>query len=155
MKTLSSFMALGAALLTSCSTQRPFDAAQPKFHESKDADLIVRYYSESLSRVLKPLQMEGPFLTGFNRGAVLDLAKQQAGRDLAVVVLLQFNASDRVKQSWLTPHKEFGYKRVVFLRAENGRKLDGLTILENPTEVTEKSKATAGPKEERSDTAGG
>jgi hypothetical protein len=56
-----------------------------------------------------------------------------------------------VKQSWLTPLTEMGYKRVVFLKAENGRKLDGLTILENPTEVTEKPKVPS----EQSDAAGG
>jgi hypothetical protein len=155
MNKLSSLLALGLISLTSCSTQRQFVKAEPKFYESKNADIIIRYYSESISRILKPLQMEGPFLTSFDRGAVLDLAKQQTGRELAVVVLLQFNASDRVKQSWLTPLTQMGYKRVVFLRAENGRKLDGLPILENPTELTEKPKAPAEQKDEHSDTAGG
>jgi hypothetical protein len=151
MKPLSSLMVLGTLLLTSCATQHQIASSEPKFFESTHADIIVRYYSDNISRIMKPLQMEGPFLTSFDKGAVLDLAKQQAGRDLAVVVLLQFNASDRVKQSWLTPLAGMGYKRVVFLRAENGRKLDGLSILENPTEVTEKPKALS----EQSDAAGG
>ena len=147
-------MALGMTVVTSCTTtQRPSANAEPKFHEAKNADLVVRYYSENISRVMKPLQMEGPFLTSFDRGTVLELAKQQAGRDLAVVVLLQFNSSDRVKRSWLTPLTGMGYKRVVFLRAEEGGKVDGLSIMANPGEPANQPEVTSGP--EHPDTAGG
>jgi len=124
-------------LLTSCATQRANVSVEPKFHEAQAADLVVRFYSENISRILKPIQMEGPFLTSFDRAGVLDLAKQQSGRELAVVVLLQFNSSDRVKQSWLSPLRDLGYKRIVFLRAENGMKIDGLSVLENPHEITD------------------
>ena len=155
MKPLSFVLVLGTVLFTSCSTQRPTAKAEPKFYESKNADLIVRYYSPDLSRILKPLQMEGPFLSDFDSTGVLDLAKQQPGRDLAVVVLLKFNCGDQVKRSWLAPLSNLGYKRVVFLRAEDGRKLDGLCILENPSEGTQKANATAGAKPEQTDAAGG
>ena len=142
-------------LLTSCST--PYDRLkqEPKFHEANNADIVIRYYSENISRILKPLQIEGPFLTSFDRGGVLDLAKQQAGRELAVVVLLQFNASDRVKQSWLAPLSQLGYKRVVFLRAEEGMKVNGLSILSNPPEISDQPKAPAQAGDERAGTTGG
>jgi hypothetical protein len=80
--------------------------------------------------------MEGPFLTTFDKGGVLDLATQQSGRELAVVILLQFNSSDYVKQDWMKTLKEVGYKRIVFLRAEGGMKVNGLPVLENPSEIT-------------------
>ncbi len=114
-----------------------------------NADIVIRYYTDDVNRVLKPLQMEGPFLTTFSKDGVLDLAKQQTGRDLAVVIMLKFNCSDRVKQNWLSPLTHMGYKRVVFLRAIDGKKVDGLPILANPTEVTDKAKG------EQSDVAGG
>ena len=155
MKQFLSFLGLGLIFLTSCSTQGPLAKAEPKFHGTMDADIVIRYYTDDVNRVLKPLQMEGPFLTTFGKEAVLDLAKQQTGRDLAVVILLQFNCSDRVKQDWLSPLTQMGYKRVVFLRAENGRKVEGLPILENPTQLTAQPKAPAEPKPEPTDTAGG
>jgi hypothetical protein len=137
MKRLSLLLPLGLILLTSCAAPRPRASSEPKFHEADNANVVIRYYSENLSRILKPMQMEGPFLTSFDRDGVLDLAKHQTGRDLAVVILLQFNASDRVKNSWLTPLKQMGYKRIVFLRAEVGMKVDGLCVLENPSDLAE------------------
>jgi hypothetical protein len=145
MKRVSVLLPLGVILLTSCATQRPVADSEPKFHESANADVVIRYYSENISRILKPLQMEGPFLTSFDREGVLDLAKQQTSREMAVVILLQFNASEKVKLSWLTPLKQMGYRRVVFLRAENGRKVDGLSVLENPSEFADGSKGSQDP----------
>ena len=124
-------------LLTSCATPRNPAAAGPRFNEEDSADIVIRYYSDEVNRVLKPIQMEGAFLTTFDKGGVLDLAKQQSGRELAVVILLEFNASDYVKQNWMTMLKDAGYKRIVFLRAESsGQKVNGLRILENPSEIT-------------------
>jgi hypothetical protein len=145
MKRLPTLLALGMILLVSCSTPRPTAESEPKFREAKNADIIVRHYSETLSRVFKPLQMEGPFLTGFDKDAVIGLAKQQSGRELAVVILLRFNASDRVKQSWLGPLRKLGYKRIVFLRAEKGMEVDGLSILEDPSEITGQPEAPVKP----------
>jgi len=119
--------------------------AGPKFCEANHADVVIRYYSDNVTRILKPLQMEGPFLSTFDRDGVLDLAKKQAGRELAVVILLQFNASDRIKQSWQAPLKQLGYRRVVFLRAEPGLKVDGLSILEGPAELTDRQNQPAKP----------
>lgn len=109
----------------------------PRFSEANNADVVIRYYSDNVTRILKPLQMEGPFLSTFDRDGVIDLAKKQSRRELAVVVLLQFNASDRVKQSWQAPLRQLGYKRIVFLRAEQGLKVDGLSILDDPSELTD------------------
>ena len=136
MKRQLAFLLLGMLLLTSCATPRRPEAAGPRFNEEKNADIVIRYYSDGVNRVLKPLQMEGPFLCTFDKGGVLGLATQQSGRELAVVILLQFNSSDLVKQDWMKMLKEAGYKRIVFLRAEAGLKVNGLPVLDNPSEIT-------------------
>jgi hypothetical protein len=121
-------------LLTSCATQRDPWAALPRFHEQDQADLIVRYYSDDTSYVLKPQQTDGPFLSILNKDAVLDVAKQQPGRQLAVVVLLHFGAeceADKVKHAWTSLLTGAGYQRVVFLRAVSGMKVNGLPVLAN------------------------
>jgi hypothetical protein len=154
MRQFVSLLGLGLIFLTSCSTPEPLTKAEPKFHGTMGADIVIRYYSEDVNRVLKPLQMEGPFLTTFSKGGVLDLAKQQAGRDLAVVIMLRFNCSDPAKREWLNPLTQIGYKRVVFLRAVNERQLEDLPILETPTALTGGPKAPDEPKPEHSDAAG-
>jgi len=118
---------------------------EPKFNEENGADIVVRYYSDQISRVLKPLQTEGPFLSSFDKEGVIDLAKQQSGRELAVVILLQFNASDNVKRNWITMLKGVGYKRIVFLRAQNDLRINGLPVLDNPSDITDQPKTAAEP----------
>ncbi|MEI6390179.1 MAG: hypothetical protein WCT12_03650 [Verrucomicrobiota bacterium] len=141
----ASFLVLGMILLTSCATPNPTALNEAKFSEENSADIVVRYYSDQISRVLKPMQAEGQFLTSFDRGSVLNLAKQQAKRELAVVILLQFNASDTVKRDWMTMLKGVGYKRIVFLRAQKGMNINGLPILESPTEITRHSQMQTRP----------
>ena len=130
------FLLLGMILFTSCSTTRPAAATGQRFNEENNADIVIRYYSDGVNRVLKPLQMEGPFLSTFDRGGVLAVAEQQSGRQLAVVILLRLNASNEVKQGWTKTLAGAGYKRIVFLRAEKNLKINGLRILENPSEIT-------------------
>ncbi len=107
------------------------ESTAPKFTEEQRANIVIRYYSESISRVIKPLQAEGPFLSSFDKEAVVDLAKQQAGRELAVVILIRYNNLDSVKQQWVKRLTGVGYQRVVFLQGD-GMKINGLSILDNP-----------------------
>ena len=96
----------------------------------------MRYYSEGTSYVLKPKKTDGPFLTIHDKAAVLDLAKQQPGRQLAVVVLIHYvteSEAEKVKHDWTTLLTEIGYKRVVFLRALNGMEVTGLLVLAGGT----------------------
>ena len=122
------------ALLTSCSTPRALNSAGPRFSEEEQADVIIRYYSDETSYVLKPTTTEGPFLTILKKDAVLDLAKQQPGRQLAVVVLIRYmnESQDKaVKQDWTSLLTKTGYKRIVFLRGLNSMKVNGLAVLAN------------------------
>jgi hypothetical protein len=119
-------------LVTSCATSGPSQAALPRFNEQDQADIIVRYYSDSTSYVLKPKKTDGPFLTIHDKGAVLDVAKKQPGRQLAVVVLIHYvieSEAERVKQDWRTLLTQVGYRHVVFLRAVNSMEVTGLPVL--------------------------
>jgi hypothetical protein len=116
-------------LATACSTQHI-----ARFREADQADLIVRYYSDDTSYVLKPTKNDGPFLSILNRDAVLDVAKQQPSRRLAVVVLIRYNVeseAEAVKRAWVANLTQVGYQRVVFLHGKNGMRVNGLPILAN------------------------
>ena len=129
-KQLPGFL-VGMLLLTSCATPQPAEAVSSRFNEESKADIVIRHYSREVNRVLKPLQMDGPYICTFDKGRVLDLATQQSGRELAVVILLKSNTSNEVKQDWMKVLKEAGYKRIVFLRADKpSLKINGLPVLD-------------------------
>ena len=114
-------------LATGCSTPQI-----ARFSEQEGADLIVRYYSDDTSYMLKPSMTEGEFLSILDRDAVLKVAKQQPGRQLAVVILIHYNVeseAEAVKRNWRNLLTQVGYQRVVFLRAANGMRVNGLPVL--------------------------
>jgi hypothetical protein len=133
MKRISASLSLVALLFTSCATQRLASLpAVPRFSEQEQADVIIRYYSDDTSYVLKPSSTEGPFLSIFKKDAVVALAKQQPGRQLAVVVLIHYvdeEVAEAVKRDWTKLLTETGYHRVVFLRAINSMRVNGLAVL--------------------------
>jgi hypothetical protein len=103
--------------------------------EVEAADFIVRYYSDETSYVLKPVMMDGPFLTICDRPRVLKLARERPRRELAFIVLIHYPNSgyeEPVKLAWVNDLKGLGYQRVVFLRGLNGTNIKGLRILEDP-----------------------
>ncbi len=114
-------------LATSCSTPR-----FAHFSEQDQASLVIRYYTDDTSYVLKPMQKDGPFLSVLKKDAVLNVAKQQPGRDLAVVILIHYAAdteANTVQSKWRNLLTEAGYRRVVFLRASGGMQINGLPLL--------------------------
>jgi hypothetical protein len=127
MMKVSASLLLVLLLATACSTPRT-----ARFSEQERADLIVRYYSDDTSYLLKPTKTDGPFLSILDRDAVLNVAKQQPGRQLAVVILIHYNAeneAERVKQKWTSMLTQVGYQRVVFLGALSGMRANGLPVL--------------------------
>jgi hypothetical protein len=117
-------------LVTACST--PQTSRVVRFHEQDQANIIVRYYSDETSYVVKPEKTEGPFLSIFRRDDVLDVAKHLPGRDLAVVILIHYptqDAADAVKTKWTGLLTRLGYQRIVFLGGVGSRQIDGLPIL--------------------------
>jgi hypothetical protein len=129
MMKVSASLLLVLLLATACSTPRP-----ARFSEQEQADLIVRYYSDDTSYLLKPATTDGPFLSVLDREAVLNVAKQQPGRQLAVVILIHYraeNEAERVKRNWTSMLTQVGYQRVVFLGALGGMRVNGLPVLAN------------------------
>ena len=128
MKVSASLLLLFVLLLaTSCSTPR-----FAQFSEQDQANLVVRYYTDDTSYVLKPMQKDGPFLSVLKKDAVLNVAKRQPGRDLAVVILIHYAAdaeASMVRNKWRNLLTEAGYQRVVFLRANGGMQINGLPLL--------------------------
>jgi hypothetical protein len=129
-------MKVSAALLfivllaTACSTPRTSRVA--RFHEQDQANLIVRYYSDETSYVLKPQKRDGAFLSILRCDDVLNVAKQLQGRELAVVILVHYpcqTEADAVKSKWAGLLTGLGYQRVVFLGGNSGKSVDGLPIL--------------------------
>ncbi|MEI6780658.1 MAG: hypothetical protein WCQ21_07025 [Verrucomicrobiota bacterium] len=113
-------------MATACSTPKA------RFNEQAQADLIVRYYTDDTSYVLKPAKTDGRFLGVLKKGAVLDVAKEQPGRQLAVVILIHYRAAPegaKVKAEWTKLLTDLGYQRVVFLLAQGSMQVDGLTVL--------------------------
>ena len=119
-------------LATSCST--PHTGRRARFTEQEQANLVVRYYTDDMSYVLKPVATEGPFLAVLNKAGVLDVARQQPGRELAVVILIHYGAdseTEAIQHKWSNLLTEVGYQRVVFLHAERGLRINGLPVLAN------------------------
>jgi hypothetical protein len=125
-KVAASFL-LVLLLATACSTPRT-----TRFSEQERADLVVRYYTDDTSYLLKPSMKERGFLSILDRDAVLEVAKQQPGRQLAVVILIHYNfesEAEAVKRNWRNLLTQIGYQRVVFLRASTGMQINGLPVL--------------------------
>jgi hypothetical protein len=132
MMKVSASLLLVAFLATSCSTAR--HSREARFNDQERANLIVRYYTDETSYLLKPLAKDGPFLAVLNKDAVVELARQQTQRDLAVVVLIRYPTgieADMVQQKWTHLLGEAGYQHVVFLRGRNGTAVNGLPIVGN------------------------
>ena len=103
-----------------------------RFHEQDQANLIVRYFSDETSYVLKPYKAEGPFMSILKRDDVLEVAKQLPNHDLAVVILVHYpsqTTADAVKAKWTGLLTSLGYHRVVFLGGFGGKEVNGLPVL--------------------------
>ncbi len=117
-------------LAASCST--PGTATVGRFSEQDQADLVVRYYTDDTSYVLKPEARDGRFLTVLNKDAVLDVAKRQSQRQLAVVILIHYGTDSQavaVKRDWSNLLTDAGYQRVVFLLGRRNMQVNGLPVL--------------------------
>ena len=117
-------------LATACSTPQTSPVA--RFQEQDQANLIVRYYTDETSFVVKPQKTEGQFLSILRRDDVLHVASQLPGRELAVVILVHYpvqDTADAVKTKWTGLLTGLGYQRVVFLGGYGSRQVNGLPIL--------------------------
>jgi hypothetical protein len=131
--TASAFV-VGLVLLSACSMPSSV-ASRPRFAEADAADFIARYYSDETSYMVKPVTMDGSYQSICDRSALLKLAREQPGRELAVIMLVHFQsteAEEPVKLAWVNDLTGLGYRRIVFLRAGNGMQVNNLAVLESP-----------------------
>ncbi len=130
MRKVSTMLLLVVLAATACSTPR--HAPVVRFYEQDQANLIVRYYSDDTSYVLKPQKSDGPFLSILKRDDVVKVAKQLPGRDLAVIILVHYpcdTTEEAVESKWRQLLTGLGYQRVVFLGGFGSRQVNGLQIL--------------------------
>jgi hypothetical protein len=128
---VSASLLLVLLIATACSTSP--DSRLGRFHRADQANLVVRYYTDDTSYLLKPAITNGSFLAVLSKDAVLDLAKQQPRRELAAVILVHYPAeceSQAVRKDWTGLLRSAGYQRVVFLRAPGDMQVNGLPVLE-------------------------
>jgi len=126
---VSAPLLLVALVATACSTSRTPPVV--RFYEQDKANLIIRYYTDDTSYVLKPTTKEDSFWSVLKIDAVLNVARQQPDRQLAVVILIHYTAereAAKVKDKWTNLLTELGYQRVVFLRSAGGMQADGLPV---------------------------
>lgn len=89
--------------------------------------------------MLKPEKLEGSFRSLLSKEQVLEIARQNQGRDLAVVVIGIYPTKaeeDLVMQGWLEPLKAMGYRQTLFLRGGRELEVKGLPIVQNSEPVT-------------------
>ncbi len=118
-----------------------------RFREEKNAGIVIRYYREDTSYVLKPLLMDGQFRTICDRDFVLRLATKQLQRDLAVVMLVHYDdqaVEDAVKLGWVKDLQKLHYRRIVFLRADTEMHANGLPIIADFAYAPTVAQATEG-----------
>jgi hypothetical protein len=103
--------------------------------EVEAADFIAKYYTDQTSYVLKPVMMEGSFLTICDRPRLLKLAGARPRRELAFIMLIHYPSSEEeepLKLAWANDLKSLGYQHVVFLRSLSRTNVSGLSILPDP-----------------------
>jgi len=127
-------LTLTAGLLVSCGSLTPeATKARGRFREGASANLVLRFYSWDSIHMTRPDTREGGFLPLLNReGVARKLDRPDLGHDLAVVVMgFMFTAAQEkaLFHDWEAMLSEHGFRRVVLLRANLKKEIDGLPIL--------------------------
>jgi hypothetical protein len=132
-QTVSTTPASNGAEQKSKGRQKPV-----RFKEEKHANVVIRYYSDETSYMIKPLKMEGPFRTICDRQYVLQLAAEQPKHDLGVVMLVHYDdlaREEAVKAGWVEDLRKLHYQRIVFVRADYEMHANGLPIISESAQV--------------------
>lgn len=101
-----------------------------RFHESASADLVLRFSRWDNIRMMVPDSREDGFLPILTKSDVDTRLKGFGGeKRLAVVVFsLQLPNEPDLIRDWESLLKGRGYQRVVILRTDGGKSIDGLLI---------------------------
>jgi hypothetical protein len=120
-----------ALLFTSCATDPSSHLA--RFHQQEECDAIVHFSTWEHVTIKKPDTREDGFLPMYRfPDAEKVLARQNSQRRLAAVICGSFMSKEQeedLQQRWATSFGVLGYQRVVFLRAEFGDHVNGLSVI--------------------------
>jgi hypothetical protein len=139
-------IALGITV-SGCNTAPQAKDTRPRFNESLSTSVAVEFYKWDNFFITKPDYREGgyrrPLQTDLLDNALNELNIQ---KDLAVVVLgWNYDAPTiaKIVTEWKSILGERGFKRVVWLRANENNKLDGKVIIEDWKQPVETPTQTA------------
>lgn len=115
---------------TSCST-----VSLGRFYEEKSANVILEFYGWEAIYMTRPDTRQDGYLPLLSRAQVEhELGNRVMPHDLAVVVIGNTYSATQVPQlagEWKQLLGERGFRRVVFLRAGTGKRINGLPIIED------------------------
>jgi hypothetical protein len=128
-------LALVSLLLQGCVTSQGSRVAERRFHESSSANAVLQYSSWDYIFLVKPAFAENGFLQQVGRdnlNQVLDRCGVQ--REMAVVVVgWTYDAEDLydLVAEWRNVLGRCGFQRVVVLRSNGQKQLDGSLIIDD------------------------
>ena len=148
-----SFVAVVFALfLAGCSTPRngaiyPTSTAASHFHDEAMVNAVLQFSSWDYTFLVRPQYTENGFLQPVRRdniGQVFDRLNVQRGTAV-VLVGWTYNGSDldKVVAGWKSILGQCGFQRAVFLRAREGKRLNGSEVIDDSTLQVSSSQAPA------------
>lgn len=133
--------------LAGCATSRQVGRNSPRFHDGSKVNAVLRFSSWDYTFLVKPSYSEHGFLQQVGRenlDQVFD--RLNVPRGTAVVMVgwtYQAEPLDRLVAEWKTILGSCGFQRVVFLRADNERELNGSIIIDDSTLAIRSAQAPA------------
>ena len=128
---LGAFITLSA---TSCSTSRN-GVAVSHFHDDAMVNVVLQFSSWDYTFLLRPRYEENGFLQQVRPDNIKQVFDQlNVRRGTAAVVLgWTYNGPvlDKAVADWKTILGQCGFQRVVFLRAQDGNRLNGSEVIDD------------------------
>jgi len=126
--------ALIILLASSCSTSRSVVAGS-HFHDDAMVNVVLQFSSWDYTFLVRPRYEEKGFLQQVRRdnlNQVLDHLNVRRGT-VAVVIGWTYNGPvlDKTVADWKTILGQCGFQRVVFLRAQDGNRLNGSEVIDD------------------------
>jgi hypothetical protein len=121
--------------VSSCSTTSKVTDNSPHFKDDKSANAVLQFSSWEYTFLTRPRYADGGYLKVVSRDKVAQaLNEVNVQRGTAVVTVgwtYKGEVLDKVVSDWKTILGNYGFQRVVILRAQWGDVLNGATIIDD------------------------